>query len=217
MVKLQDPTEAFAGIIAQRRADRAESDGERFRLGAHDLTCNPESHGERPGVLIGASSWALKSEQAEHTVQTIGRIAGALTDWGLEVCPIGVDRMHSGSPAFVVWVCGDETQADEFDQLRRFGAAGVSIGSCVDDLVEWTFIEDVPPIGDADFERQLLSAVAEIATQDVAECLPDPLPDSSELGATGGDEPAQPTVENPASTRGNGTWRHRPARGSSSS
>ena len=55
------------------------------------------------------------------------------------------------------------------------------------------------------------------SSQDVAECLPDLLPDSPELGGTGGDEPASPNAENPATARGNGTWRHRPERGSSNS
>lgn len=55
------------------------------------------------------------------------------------------------------------------------------------------------------------------APQDVAECLPDCLPDSPETGGTGRDEPARSNVANPAAARGNGTWRHRPERGSSNS
>lgn len=216
MVKLQDPTEAFTGIVAERRAARAEVDGEQFRLGAHDLTCAAEPSGGLPGVLIGASAWALKAEQVQETLQTIGRVAGDLTDWGLDVCPIGVDRSRLGSPAFVVWVCGDETQADEFEQLRRLGTAGVSIGSCVDDLTDWTFIEDVAPIGDRRFERRLLSAVTEVAP-DVAERLPDLLPDSLGTGGTGGDELPQPNADNPAKNKGDGTWWHRPERGPSNS
>ena len=53
--------------------------------------------------------------------------------------------------------------------------------------------------------------------QDVAECLPDLLPDSLGTGGTGGDEPAGPNAENPRNTRGKGTRRHRPGRGSSNS
>lgn len=57
----------------------------------------------------------------------------------------------------------------------------------------------------------------DVASLDVAECLPDLLPDSPGTAGTGGDEPARPDVENPANTRGHGTWRHRPERGSSNS
>lgn len=215
MVTLKDPTEAFAGIVANRRAERAAIDGERFRLGAETMQSSDRSDGW-PLVLIGASAWALTTGQVEHTLQTIGRIGGALTDWGCEVRPIGSAGSQGGSPAFVVWVSGDETRTDECDELRRFDASGVSVGSPVSELTDWVSIDDVAPIGDRRFERQLLSAVAEIAP-DVVECLPDLLPDSPGTGGTGGDEPAQPNAENPATARGNGIWRHRPERGSSNS
>ncbi len=48
-----------------------------------------------------------------------------------------------------------------------------------------------------------------------SERLPDRLPDPVEAGGTGRDETAPPEAENPATPRGNGTRRHRPARGSS--
>jgi len=50
-----------------------------------------------------------------------------------------------------------------------------------------------------------------------SERLPDLLPDPLETVGTGRDETAPPEPENPATTRGNGTRRHRPARGSSNS
>lgn len=55
------------------------------------------------------------------------------------------------------------------------------------------------------------------SSQDVAERLPDLLPASPETGGTAGDRPARPSFENPANIKGNGTWRHRPERGSSNS
>lgn len=48
--------------------------------------------------------------------------------------------------------------------------------------------------------------------QDVAECLPDLLPDSLGTSGTGRAEPVRPNAENPANTRGNGTLRHSPER-----
>lgn len=57
----------------------------------------------------------------------------------------------------------------------------------------------------------------EPATDPAPERLADLLADAVEAGGTDRNEPAPPTAENSASTRGNGTRRHRPERGRSAS
>jgi hypothetical protein len=39
-----------------------------------------------------------------------------------------------------VW--GNETQADEYQRLRDVSVPGISLGSCVDGLDEWTYRQD---------------------------------------------------------------------------
>lgn len=55
------------------------------------------------------------------------------------------------------------------------------------------------------------------ATDSASQRLPDLLPDPAEPVGTGWDEAASPNAEIPVTTGGNGTRRHRPARGSSDS
>lgn len=139
MVKIQDPTVAFSTVVASRRRSRAATAGERFRLGLHGLECGQTSLATDRSALIGASSWALKAEQVEQTVEVIGLVGGLLADLGFQVCPIGAD-VRPQRPTVVVWVCGDETQADEYEQLAAMGVPGLSVGSCVEGLVDWLFI-----------------------------------------------------------------------------
>lgn len=73
---------------------------------------------------------------------------------------------------------------------------------------------DVP--GSVEDNAHLLERRNE-STDPASERLPDLLPDPLETVGTGRDETAPPEPENPATTRGNGTRRHRPARGSSNS
>ena len=120
MVKIHDPTVAYSTVVPRRRRSRAAAAGERFRLGVHDVHCPPSSPTASRSALIGASSWALKSEQVERTVELIGIAGGLLADLGFQVCPIGADARPK-RPSLVVWVCGDETQADEYTQLAAMG------------------------------------------------------------------------------------------------
>jgi len=85
----------------------------------------------------------LKAERVEETVSTIGLVSGLLVDDGFGVCPIAANRRDQPRPSLVVWVCGDETQADEFEQLAEIGAPGISIGSCVYGLDEWAFLDSI--------------------------------------------------------------------------
>ena len=139
MVKIQDPTVAFSQVVTARRRLRAASTGERFRLGLHGLECGSTSPIADRAAVIGASAWALKAEQIEGTVGLIGLVGGLLADLGFQVCPIGADARPQ-RPSLVVWVCGDETESDEYRQLAAMGVPGLSIGSCVEGLEEWSFI-----------------------------------------------------------------------------
>jgi hypothetical protein len=139
MVKIQDQTAAFSTIVPSRRRSRAAAAGERFRLGLHGLDCSPSPEVASRSAVIGASSWALKAEQVERTVELIGIAGGLLADLGFHVCPIGADGRPE-RPSLVVWVCGDETRADEYELLAAMGIPGLSIGSCVEDLEDWSFI-----------------------------------------------------------------------------
>ncbi len=40
----------------------------------------------------------------------------------------------------LVWICGEETESDEYRQLAGMGVPGLSLGSCVEGLGEWSFI-----------------------------------------------------------------------------
>lgn len=139
MVKIEDPTLAFSTVVPNRRRSRAASAGERFRLGLHGLDCGPTSRPTERSAVIGASSWALKTEQVEGSVELIGLVGGLLADLGFQVCPIGADARRQ-RPSIVVWVCGNETQTDEYEQLAALGVPGLSIGSCVEGLDDWSFV-----------------------------------------------------------------------------
>ncbi len=105
----------------------------------HGLDCGSTSTATERAAVIGASAWALKAEQVEGTVQLIGLVGGLLADLGFQVCPISADARPQ-RPSLVVWVCGDETESDEYRQLAAMGVPGLSIGSCVEGLEEWSFI-----------------------------------------------------------------------------
>jgi hypothetical protein len=59
MVKLEDPTVPFAGVVARRRRERAAADADDFRLGApgHDWHAIYVEPG--PKAVVGASAKAL--------------------------------------------------------------------------------------------------------------------------------------------------------------
>lgn len=122
MAKIHNPTVAYSTVVPRRRRSRAAAAGERFQLGVHDVHCR-RAPWQRAVALIGASSWALKSEQVERTVEIIGTAGGLLADPRFQVCPIVADAPTQATLARV-WVCGDETQADEHTQLAAMGVAG---------------------------------------------------------------------------------------------
>lgn len=134
MVKIHDQT-AFSTVVPSRRRSRAAAAGERFRLGLHGLDCGSTASVASRSAVIGASAWAIKTERVERTVELIGMAGGLLADLGYQVCPIGAAGRQE-RPSLVIWVCGDETRADEYEQLSDMGVPGLSIGSCVEDLDE---------------------------------------------------------------------------------
>lgn len=220
MVKIQDPTRDFEAVVRDRRASRALKDAERFRLGLHGLDCGTVAASDTREVLVGASAWALKAERVERTVGLIGHIGGLMVDMGFRVCPIGADAARSVPPALVVWVCGDETLADEYEQLEKIGAPGISIGSCVDGLDAWDFIDsdlvEDPDQLDHELRPMIEGLVGQSSdTADVTERLPDLSPDQVETSGTGRDETEPPKSDTPTGARPGGTRRHQPGRGSS--
>jgi hypothetical protein len=94
MVKLEDPTVPFAGVIARRRRERAATDALAFRLGTPGRDW--QAIYSEPGVkaVVGATDRALDTDHAEHTLQVIGAMGGLLTDLGFQVCP--AKRAHRG-------------------------------------------------------------------------------------------------------------------------
>lgn len=167
MVKIQDPTVAFSAVVPSRRRSRAAAAGERFRLGLHGLDCGPTSRPTERGAVIGASSWALKTEQVEGSVELIGLVGGLLADLGFRVCPIGADARRQ-RPSIVVWVCGDETQADEYEQLAALGVLGLSIGSCVEGLDDWSFVTTEELEDRKEFVRLFAAEVEALASANVS-------------------------------------------------
>jgi hypothetical protein len=138
-VKIQDPTVAFSHVVTARRRGRAALTAERFRLGIHGLECGSASPPSDRAAVVGASAWALKAEQVEDTVELIGVVGGLLADLGFQVCPIGAD-VRPPRPSIVWWICVDETESDEYLKLVAMGVPGLSLGSCVDCLDDWSFI-----------------------------------------------------------------------------
>ncbi len=160
MVKIQDPTLAYSTVVPRRRASRAAANGERFRLSLHGLDCGATSRAADRRAVIGASAWALKAEQVDRTVAIIGLVGGLLADLGFQVCPIGADANPTLRPSVVVWVCGDETQSDELEQLAAIGSLGLSIGSCVEGLDGWSFLESDQLEDREEFMRQFVDEIA---------------------------------------------------------
>lgn len=169
-MKIEDPTVVYSTVVTRRRRSRATASGDSFRLGLHGLDCGATSQETGRTSVIGASAWALKAEQVERSVEIIGIVGGLLADLGFHVCPIGADANRRLRPSIVVWVCGDETEAeaeaDEYRQLAAIGAPGLSIGSCVDGLDGWGFLEFEQLQEHDDFLRLVVDQVAALLGED---------------------------------------------------
>jgi len=204
MVKIQDPTVAFSQVVTARRQSTAASTGERFRLGLHGLECGSVSPAAERAAVIGASAWALKAEQVEGTVELIGLVGGLLADLGFQVCPIGADARPQ-RPSLVVWVCGDETESDEYRQLAAMGVPGLSIGSCVEGLDAWSFITTDEVEDRNEFIRFFVDEVeALLSAPNVSNNL------SNEPRRTDPDDAGRPDAEKAADLHQHGRRRTRP-------
>ncbi len=192
MVTIQNPTSAFSTVVARRRRSRAAPNGEVFRLGVHGLNCSGPSQQATPRAVIGASNWALKAERVEETLETIGIVGGLLADLGYQVCPVGADADRA-QPTLVLWVCGDETEADEYEQLAAIGVAGLSIGSCVYGLDGWSYIDAAELEDRATFIRRVVTEVGFLRDGLVGENVSNNL--SNEPRRTGPDDGGRTVAE----------------------
>jgi hypothetical protein len=141
MVKLEDPTVPFAGVVARRRRERAAADADAFRLGApgHDWHAIYVEPG--PKAVVGASAKALDADSVERTVQLIGSVGGLLADLGFQVCPASALTGGTLRPSLLAWVDAGDTAADERRRLEALGAPGVVIGSCAAAPAGWGRID----------------------------------------------------------------------------
>jgi hypothetical protein len=142
MVKLEDPTIPFSGVVARRRQERAAVDAAAFRLGAPGR--NWEAIYLEPGskAIVGASDRALGDDRVEHTVQVIGAIGGLLADLGFQVCPASALTAGTLRPSLLAWVAAGSDATDERRALEAVGAPGVFIGPCAGAPDGWPCLND---------------------------------------------------------------------------
>jgi hypothetical protein len=138
MVKLEDPTVPFAGVIARRRRERAATDAVAFRLGTSGRDW--EAIYSEPGVkaVVGATDRALDTAHAERTLQVIGAMGGLLADLGFQVCPASALTAGTLRPSLLAWVVAGDSPTDE---LRALGAPCIVIGPCQAAPAHWACID----------------------------------------------------------------------------
>lgn len=158
-MRLVDPSVSSKSVVARRRFGRPK-DADAFRLDVAGFHCATGAATDRTHVVLGASNLALKPDRRGRTLYRLGRTGGLLVDAGYSVCPIAANA-RSSSPGLVVWVCDDETTADEEWSLGEIGSPGICIGTCVD-LSNWTWTDPADFPDERDFERGLLALVSDI-------------------------------------------------------
>ena len=138
MVKLEDPTVPFAGVIARRRRERVATDALAFRLGTPGRDW--QAIYSEPGVkaVVGASDRALETDHVEHTLQVIGAMGGLLADLGFQVCPASALTAGTIRPSVLAWVVAGDAPGDE---LRALGAPCIVIGPCPTPPTDWARID----------------------------------------------------------------------------
>ena len=135
-MKIHDDSAAFAKVVPTHRRSRAPVAGERFRLVPREPD-SVTSAAVNGCAVLGASAWALRPQQVERTLALVGTAGGLLADLGFRISPISNLRQR---PSLVIWICGEETSADEHRQLRSMGVPVVAIDSHVEGLDDWTSI-----------------------------------------------------------------------------
>ncbi len=87
MVKLEDPTVPFAGVVARRRRERAGADSEVFRLGAAGRDWEAIYSDPGSKVVLGASDVALGVGRVERTLQVLGAVGACWPTSGSRSVP----------------------------------------------------------------------------------------------------------------------------------
>jgi len=139
-MRIENPTVAFATVVSNRRRERAAVTGERFRMPTRWPESMLASQPADRSALIGASARSLEADCVERTVQVIGLVGGLLADLGFHVFAIGAES-RPPRLSIMVWVCGEDTDAAEGEQLAALEVPGILIGSRVDVLDRWARIE----------------------------------------------------------------------------
>lgn len=138
MVKLEDPTVPFAGVIARRRSERAATDALAFRLGTPGRDWEAIYSESGVKAVVGATDRALDTDHAERTLRVIGAMGGLLTDLGFQVCPASALTAGTFRPSVLAWVSAGDPPADE---LRAMGAPCIVIGPCAALPGDWACID----------------------------------------------------------------------------
>ena len=205
MVKLEDPTVPFAGVVARRRRERAATDALAFRLGTPGRDW--QAIYSEPGVkaVVGATDRALDTDHAEHTLQIIGAMGGLLADLGYQVCPASALTAGTVRPSVLAWVVAGDMPGDE---LRALGAPCIVIGPCPAAPADWACIDASEFDKRDQFIRRFVAEVSRLVD----------LPDvgnvsnnlSNELRRTGTDDGGRAPAETPADLHRHGRRRTTP-------
>lgn len=137
MIKLQDPTAPYAGVIPRRRRERMGEADEVFRFGGRAPKARPSSG---TVAVVGASASALSPESIEETAAHLGALGGVLADLGYDVFAVSALSELDTRPTFIGWVGGAET-AEERDQLASLDVPGLVIGARLDGFDAWASVE----------------------------------------------------------------------------
>jgi plasmid stabilization system protein ParE len=205
MVKLEDPTVPFAGVIARRRRERAATDALAFRLGTPGRDW--QAIYSEPGVkaVVGATDRALDTDHAEHTLQVIGAMGGLLTDLGFQVCPASALTAGTIRPSLLAWVVAGGTPGDE---LRALGTPCIVIGPCPAAPADWACIDASEFDKRDQFIRRFVAAVSRLVDLPDAGNVSNNL--SNELRRTGTDDDGRVPAETAADLHEHGRRRITP-------
>lgn len=185
-MKLQDPTAPFGDVIGRIRRERAASDLECFRLGGQPPSRHPRPS-TGPIAVLGASSWAVDTPQAERTSAYLGALGGLLADFGYDVFSIASVPDLDAVPAFIGWVGGDETPT-ELAQLAAFDAPGLSLSPGATPVEAWTRIEPEGQPTSIEFIRTVFDEIRQLTESAERSPLPSWDDDSSTGSSTGRNE-----------------------------
>ena len=202
MVKLEDPTVPFAGVVARRRRERAATDALAFRLGTPGRDWQAIYSEPAVKAVVGASDRALDADPVEHTLQVIGAMGGLLADLGFQVCPASALTAGTVQPSVLAWVTAGDALADE---LLALAAPCIVIGACPAAPTHWACIDASEFDNRNQFIRRFVAEVARLVD----------LPDggnvsnnlSNELRRTGKDDGGRAPADTPADLHEHGRRR----------